>query len=169
MCTIAKFLQERGPAVASVKFTCPVCQNEVSARNEAAFNATHLDKCLASGGGNFHSSSGPQAPQNDSAASMSSSSDLPSTFGRSPTRASSSEIVLDSSSCVSKNDSPEEQVNCPVCQCQLSVNLVNYHLDFECSLNQVPESKKRKIALKAEASTKKRSKFNSIDSYFTRL
>ena len=170
VCTIAKFLQDRGPAVASVKFVCPVCQNEVSARNEAAFNATHLDKCLASGGGNFHSSSGGlQAPQNDSATSMSSSSDLPSTFGSLPTLASSSEIALDSSSCVSKNDSPEELVTCPVCQCRLSVNLVNYHLDFECSLNQVPESKKRKIASKAEPTAKKRTKFNSIDTYFTKL
>ena len=168
MCTITKFLQERGPTIKSkaFKFVCPVCQTEVSARNEVAFNATHLEKCLASGNsvGN-----GLQAAQNDSATSMSSFSDslLPSTFGPEPTASNSkNDSASSSGSCVSKSDSSsEDQVTCPVCQCELSVNLVNDHLD-QC-LN-LPKKRKGAPAVGSQTITK-RTKFNSIDTYFTRL
>ena len=167
---IDQFLSRDKQAVPMTTFVCPVCSMEMSARNEAAFTTTHLDHCLKQGNFRQEEETGsetatkPVAPQNDSSSSMSSScdSELNSKFGPLPTASSSSSCA---SNTQSESTIAEERVSCPICGCEVSLNLVNRHLDECLNLQQ----RKRKTLTKRsddEKSAPKRPKFNSIDSYF---
>ena len=165
--TIDKFLREKSAIASSslTEFVCPVCQSSISARNEAAFNSSHLDDCLQS---NFHhekATSVAATPQNDTRS-------MSSYLGPVPTASSSSCASSTQSEYIEEEEEEQQQVVCcPICGRELSLNLVNPHLD-EC-LNRQKGEKKRKKSLTTSQSDKasalqqsKRPKFNSIDSYF---
>ena len=111
-------INNAGPTVDAKVFSCPICECEVTAKSEAAFNQTHFEDCLTNGGGvtNDKSESEEKVPDPDAVNHVDHNSEEP--------RPSTSDCSTITKSLPS--------VTCPVCSKVVKdETAINSHLD-EC-------------------------------------
>ena len=146
--TLDSFFKSSEPVSGLQTYKCPICENDVQARNETAFNSKHFEKCLASSESseNFLAVAGSSS---NNTSSISSRDVTVLSTGNEPEKSVTFKNISNehttnladekqnkcaqNSSCASTSDQGAfeavEVTFCPICESKISEE-INLHLDL---------------------------------------